>query len=46
MLHDFRGLVLASKAVLHEHVRFAFSAEALTCTDAVSMCENLGIKKL
>lgn len=44
VVRDSKGLMLASKIVVHSNVRSAFSAKALTCTDAVKICLDLGLE--
>lgn len=38
---DSKGLVLASKLILHSKVQSAFAAEALACTEAIEICLDL-----
>lgn len=44
VIRDFKGWVLASKAVLHSNIRSTFIAEALTCTEAIKTCLDLELE--
>lgn len=44
MVRDFKGLVLASRSVLHTNVRSAFAAEGLACKELIRVCVDLRVE--